>query len=180
MVAIARLLLLASTVAAAATRQLFHRDVKTVINDINMQIAPIMTQLDKDVKNFPESGFCGSLDIDTDAKNLVSALNTATANVESTGKVGVAAAITITGLESRLLQMSTTLDRLGSLAYGWKAIPGGAVHVFDNLQVLQAAFDKYLDAISAAVPATQAVGVAAIKKYLTSSFDKAIRIYSTA
>ncbi|KAL6902747.1 hydrophobic surface binding protein A domain-containing protein [Trichoderma evansii] len=177
MVAIAKLIFLASATATAATTQLLQRDVDTVIRDLEENLGPHIAALDNDVHAFPRSGIAGALSINSDAEALVSIVKGATANVQSAGKFDEAGgADVIANIEALVPQTLGTLDKIAQQATDWQNVPGGQKLVRTRLEALKEAFDKYIDAVIEAEPVLQKQ-VTTIKAHLTETFNTAIGKY---
>lgn len=177
MVAFARLILLASAVAAATT-QLLPRDYNTVMNDLVTKIGPQITILDIHVNDFPASGLTGAEEILTDAKTLIQTVTTAIDHVRETGNLGVVASIQILAqIQLRVPLLLATLANIRVRASFWDAIEGPKLALGD-LRAGKAAFSNYLDAIIASEPLIQKAGGVAVKEQLMSAFDETIQVYS--
>jgi hypothetical protein len=177
MVAIARLLLLASTVAAA-TIQLLPRDITTVINDLKNEIAPKLETLNIHINSFPQSGRPGAEIIIKDATALIQAINTATTHVKESRNFDLAAgARLLTELQPRLPLVLSILTNIRAKAASWDAIEGPKL-AQDDLKAGEKAFSDYLDAVIAAEPEIQRGPVVTAKGQLVKAFDETIKAYS--
>lgn len=177
MVAITRLIFLASTVAAA-TIQLSPRDVITVENDITQKIGPQLNTLSNGLNGFPASGAVGAEKINQDAKTLIQTINTATGNVKATGSFGVVSGTTILAqIQHQVPQLLSSLIAISTQAEAWDAIKGPKL-ALDDLKAGKAAYSNYLDAIIASEPFLTKPGGIAIKTQILGAFDEAIKHFS--
>ncbi|OOQ81863.1 hypothetical protein PEBR_41311 [Penicillium brasilianum] len=176
MVFIAKLLVLALTASATP---ILRRDAVTVENDITQKIGPQTKILDNDVNGFPASGLAGALAIDSDAKTLVTIVNSATSDVYSAGSFSEADGITILAdVQELTSSFSGTLATLGDQAAAWADIPGGQALVLNDLQSLNTTFVEFANALIAAVPADLVPSAESIKTQITDAFSSEIAAYS--
>lgn len=177
MVAFARIILLASTVAAAAV-QLLPRDTTTVLNDISQKIAPQIATLSEHINGFPASGLSGAETINKDAKALVEAVKAATGHVKEAGSFGIVNGVSVLAhLQPLLPQVLTTLTHIREKASAWDAIEGPKL-ALEDLKAGKDVFSDYLNAIIAAEPILHKPAVAAAETQLMAAFDEAIKAFT--
>ncbi|KAH8127350.1 hypothetical protein ACSS6W_001286 [Trichoderma asperelloides] len=177
MVAITRLILLASTVAAA-TIQLLPRDGYTVIQDITTKIAPQINSLNKQIASFPGSGRAGAEAIAKDTITLIRAVNAATEDVKTARQFDVVQGLQIaTEIQAQVPQLLAILVSIAARAHDWGAIEGPKL-TLDDLKAGSAAFSNFLDAVIAAEPLLQKPVLITIKVQITGAFNIAIGRFS--
>jgi hypothetical protein len=177
MVAIIKLLVFALTASATP---LVPRDAVTVENDITQKIGPQFKTLDTDLNGFPASGLEGALDIAKDLQIVISTMNQATRNIQSTGSFGEADGTTIlANLQAHVPLFLATLGKIGSQEPAWATIPGGQDVVLRRLKSLNTAFSDYTNAIIRSEPLLLEAAALAIKAEITLAFKTAIDAYSS-
>ncbi|KAL7895303.1 hypothetical protein HDV63DRAFT_4317 [Trichoderma sp. SZMC 28014] len=177
MVAFARIILLASTVAAASV-QLLGRDTKTVLNDISQKIVPQVATLSEHINGFPASGRDGAEAINKDAKGLIEIIKAATDHVKEAGSFSVSDGISVLAhLQPELPKVLDTLTHIREKASSWDAIEGPKL-ALEDLEAGKEVFSDYLNAIIAAEPFQIKAGVVAAERQLVAAFDEAIKAYT--
>ncbi|GLA37771.1 hypothetical protein AnigIFM63309_004744 [Aspergillus niger] len=175
MVLIAKLLTLALTAAATP---IFRRDAVTVQDDITQKIGPAIITLFNDVAAYPESGSNGALAIHTDFQNLVSIVNSATADVNRAGFFDDDSGTTINNyFQAVTTKLSNVLGIVKDQESDWSDSPGGTTQILDDLEALNTAFDEFADALTTMEPSSLRYQVTSIKTYLDIDFDSAIDAY---
>lgn len=177
MVAFAKLILLASTVAAAPT-QLLARDDTTVLRDITAELGPQITILSNDISFFPIDGLTGVEEIENAAIALIETLKIATGHVKESGSLGVVGGLQVlTQIEYTIPPFLDTLATIPLKATSWNALKGPRLAV-EDLKLGKQAVSEYLDAIIAALPYTLESRIVVVKVRLTDVFDETIKVYS--
>ncbi|KAM0464048.1 hypothetical protein ACHAO4_000775 [Trichoderma viride] len=176
MVAFAKLILLASAVAAATT-QLLARNDAIILRDITAEIGPQITILSNDISIFPIDGLTGAEEIENAAIALIETLKIATSHVKETGSLSVAGGLKVLAqIEYVIPPFLDTLAIIPLKATAWNALEGPGLALGD-LEVGKQAFSEYLDAIIAAEPYAQRSGIVAVKVRLMAAFDETIKVY---
>lgn len=177
MVAFARIILLASTVAAAAV-QLLPRDTYTVLNDLTKEIGPKIATLSEHINGFPASGLSGAETINKDAKALIETVKTATGHVKEAGSFSLVGGVSVLAqLQLLVPQVLATLTHIQEKASSWDAIEGPKL-ALEDLKAGKEVFSNYLYAITAAEPLLQKAGAVTVQKQLIAAFDEAIKAYT--
>ncbi|KAL7924185.1 hypothetical protein ACQKWADRAFT_22991 [Trichoderma austrokoningii] len=177
MVAFARLIMLASAVAAATT-QLLPRDFITVTNDLAQQIGPQLTTLNNAIIRFPASGAEGAEKISRDAIALVQILKTATGHVKEAEIFGLGYGTTVLAqLQLHVPAIIAPLRNIRERASSWKVIEGPKLGL-EDLKAGKEAWSNYLDAIAVAEPSVLKPAAIAIKMQIMSAFDATIAVFS--
>ncbi|KAM0472797.1 hypothetical protein ACHAPX_008474 [Trichoderma viride] len=176
-VAFARIILLSSAVAAAAT-QLLARDTTAVLNDITQQIGPKVATLNEHINAFPASGLSGAETINKDAAALIETVKTATGHVKDAGSFGVVSGTQVLAqLQAQVPPVLAALTHIQEKASSWDAIEGPKLAGKD-LEAGKQAFSDYFNAIIAAEPFLLKAGAIAVKAQLMGAFDYTISVYS--
>ncbi|KAJ7839179.1 hydrophobic surface binding protein A-domain-containing protein [Mycena leptocephala] len=164
---------------AAGVATPLKRTVAQVESDI-ANISSQVTTLDNNIKAFPGSAvvFQG---IHSAAGNLESILNKATSDVNATGAVSEADAMTI--LHSVEALEPTILDSLSQIstkraAFDSQPISGLSALVKADLQTLKTDTDAFANALIAAAPADLKAEAMTILTNVDNGFNSAIAAYS--
>ncbi|PON25630.1 hypothetical protein TGAM01_v205515 [Trichoderma gamsii] len=159
MASFAKLILLASAVAAATTQLLASDET---INDISY---------------FPIDGLTGAEEIENDAIALIETLKIATGHVKETGSLSVVGGLEVLAqIEYLIPPFMNTLATVPLKSTAWNALEGPGL-ALEDLKVGKQAFSEYLDAIIAAEPYALKSRIIAVKMRLIDAFDEIIKIY---
>ncbi|KAE8329429.1 hypothetical protein BDV39DRAFT_171852 [Aspergillus sergii] len=150
------------------------------LDDLNQKISPQVTKLAEDVQGFPESGLDGALAVDSDAKDLVTILDSATENARGQGSYSQVTGVALT---ADIAPVVTTLDDLLSGLSAKKddfnalTLPEGSL-ILSDLQKLNQSTVDYANALVDAAPVLQVVAMIAIRDNIAAAFEQAIDAYT--
>ncbi|KAJ7624911.1 hydrophobic surface binding protein A-domain-containing protein [Roridomyces roridus] len=183
MVQLTRLLFVASLLATnLATLTKRQGGVITIENDI-ANISMVASILDTQVNGFPASGLAGALAINTDAGNLVSALNKGTTDIKATPgplseSVGTTIVQEVEAMEPLILTAATTLVK-EKPSFAALPIAGIPALILADLQAINASNGAFLDALIAILPPDLQPAIIAIERNNTPIFNAAIAAFSS-
>ncbi|KAB8224010.1 hydrophobic surface binding protein A-domain-containing protein [Aspergillus novoparasiticus] len=151
-----------------------------ILDDLNQKISPQVTKLADDVQGFPGSGLDGALTIDSDSKDLVTILDSATEDARNQGSYSQVTGVTLTAdispvvitLNDLLSGLSAKKDDFNALA-----LPAGSL-ILSDLQKLNQSTVDYANALVDAAPVLQVVAMIAIRDTIAASFEQAIDTYT--
>ncbi|OJZ86037.1 hypothetical protein ASPFODRAFT_219248 [Aspergillus luchuensis CBS 106.47] len=176
-VLIAKLLTLA--LIAAAT-PILRRDAITVEDDVNQKIAPGISTLSNDVNTFPASGLAGAVAIHDDFEDLVSSVNHAITDTNSTGSLDdESGAAILNDVQVVIAGLLGVLSAIENQATAWSSVPGGADLVLNDLHTLHTAFDNFADALITNEPASLSDQNTSLKTTIDSAFNSAEAAYAS-
>ncbi|KAB8272674.1 hypothetical protein BDV30DRAFT_239375 [Aspergillus minisclerotigenes] len=150
------------------------------LDDLNQKISPQVTKLANDVQGFPESGLDGALTIDSDSKDLITILDSATEDARDQGSYSLVTGVALTAdispvvatLNGLLLDFSAKKDDFDALT-----LPSGSL-ILSDLQKLNQSTVDYANALVDAAPVLQVVAMVAIRDTIAASFEQAINTYT--